>query len=297
MPLARTRRITAPPWLAALWFMVILSAVLAPWPSPAKAGMARQMHPLNQIDFNIESSDRLTYEQKANWRAILLPAARHGLRGGLHPEMVMDLAQVALNRGAEPWTYYQIIKQLVRARARGRDPVRLARRLVKHYYHSPAGGHYPPPARPRPWLGPGSERPVWIQAADFRANLVSWRGTPFVPGARGMWGVDMTGFTRAVFGRYGLHLPLDRRGQAMSGTPVSDWNLRLGDLVVLSLPGRGVVHLGIYMHNGLFMHADPARGEVAVSSLGSRRFAAMHVQGRRLVALADGDGRQAMLSR
>lgn len=272
---------------AALLALMAFTALLWLAPLAAEAGVSYPTYPLVQIRRDINFMPGLTPDQRANWRAVMLPAARRGLVSGLDPLLVTDLAKVALRRGAEPWTFRQIIDRLIVVHHNGGDTARAARRLaLRHYYAS----NYNPLA---PRYGTPGGRLVWVDAADLRNTLDTWRGAPYHPGGTGLYGVDRCGLVQAVFGRYGLHLPRSLSAQSRRGVAVGRGNLRLGDLLVFELPGHGLVHVGIYISDGFFLHADPAAGRVRISHLNNRRFARMTVQGRRLVALAPAGQQQA----
>lgn len=291
---ANELRLRARPRARRGWVALLLCLAVVAWswltPPPAQAGVGFPAYPLGSIRQEINTMPGLTPAQRANWRAVMLPAARRGLRSGLDPWLVTDLARVALRRGSNPWTYSKLIDRLIRVSLRGGDPRRAARRLVLRYYYGP--GHYRYSGY---WYGPGVRGLAWVDAVRLRDNLDSWRGVPYYPGGRDYYGVDRCGLVQAVFRRYGLRLPRGLRAQSRYGVAVPRWDLRLGDLLFFRRPGYGLVHVGIYLGDGFFLHADPRSGRVHASHLDSRRFSRLLVQGRRVVALAPVDNRQAWL--
>lgn len=276
--------------LAAAWLLAAFSII---WlATPAQAGAGYAMHPVQQIRNDINHASWLDYNQKANWRSVMLPAARRGLQNGLPAHLVTELARVGLRRGATPWTYSEIIDRLIRVRLAGGNPVPVARRLaIRHYY---GANNY---ADSTPWHSPGVRPSNLVRVSDLRSNLATWHGTPYRVRSAGRHGVDAGSFTRAFYASYGISLPHSRYSQAQAGAHVDRWNLRLGDMVVLRTHRGGLVALGVYQAGGLFLHADRAQGSVVVSRLDSRRFRGLVVEGRRMLNLAPAYGRHAWLVR
>ena len=83
-------------------------------------------------------------------------------------------------------------------------------------------------------------------------------GKPYVWAADGPGSYDCSGLTMAAWAQGGVSLPHSSRMQAGYGTPVSRSNLQVGDLVFFYSP---ISHVGIYIGNGLMIHA-PHTGDV-----------------------------------
>lgn len=96
---------------------------------------------------------------------------------------------------------------------------------------------------------------------------------------------DCSSYVQFLYGKQGIRLPRTARAQATRGTRIAVANLKPGDLLFFSVPGRfrsdkTVGHVGIYMGNGRMIHASPPKVQiinVAASSywkrvyLGARR--------------------------
>lgn len=126
--------------------------------------------------------------------------------------------------------------------------------------------------------------------ASFGASAVAlakqYIGVPYVYGGSSPRGFDCSGFTSYIYRQLGVSIPRGASGQYNAGTAVSRENLQPGDLVFIANPaytaGYPVSHVGIYVGNGQYIHADSSRG-VTISSLfgstygphyaGARRFA------------------------
>ncbi|MEW9672784.1 C40 family peptidase [Ammoniphilus sp. 3BR4] len=87
-------------------------------------------------------------------------------------------------------------------------------------------------------------------------------------GDRPKEGFDCQGFTKYVFGKYGVKLPFGARNQSKVGKYVSRKNLKPGDLVFFSTSKttkyssksiKRIGHVGIYIGNGKVLHTygDP----------------------------------------
>jgi len=92
---------------------------------------------------------------------------------------------------------------------------------------------------------------------------------PYRYGGRTPAGFDCSGFVGYVFSEsVGLNLP--RRAEDISrlGQTRDERDLTPGDLVFFNTLGRRFSHVGIYIGDGLFVHAPARRGRVRVERLG-----------------------------
>ncbi|MEX2179660.1 MAG: C40 family peptidase [Gemmatimonadaceae bacterium] len=79
-------------------------------------------------------------------------------------------------------------------------------------------------------------------------------------------GFDCSGLVRYVLSK--VHMPLPRSAylQARVGAPIGRDQLQPGDIVAFGQPDS-VSHIGIYVGDGMFVHASSVAGRVIVSSL------------------------------
>lgn len=78
-------------------------------------------------------------------------------------------------------------------------------------------------------------------------------------------GVDCSGLVRYVFARLGIDLPHSSAQLARIGEPVGrdTSNMRPGDLLVFSKPkSKRISHVGIYVGDGMMVHASSSSKEV-----------------------------------
>ncbi|WP_462331980.1 C40 family peptidase [Schwartzia sp. (in: firmicutes)] len=82
-------------------------------------------------------------------------------------------------------------------------------------------------------------------------------GVPYVyGGASPSEGFDCSGFVYYVFAKQGISLPRTADDQALVGRQVSVSELQPGDLVFFSADGYEINHVGIYVGNDEFIHAN-----------------------------------------
>lgn len=112
--------------------------------------------------------------------------------------------------------------------------------------------------------------------ADFALKL---RNIAYVRGGREIsTGFDCSGFVRYVYRHaLGSDLPRNSTSQFAEGSRVDRDDLRMGDLVFFKTRGKRVSHVGIYLDNGLFIHAPSQGKRVRIDHLDesywARRFA------------------------
>jgi cell wall-associated NlpC family hydrolase len=107
-------------------------------------------------------------------------------------------------------------------------------------------------------LAPGSAAAVAV------ATALQQVGDPYVWGASGPNGFDCSGLTSFAYAAAGVSLPHSSRAQSQLGHGVSRGELQPGDLVYFYSP---VSHVGLYIGNGMMVHARTYGQPVAVTSV------------------------------
>jgi len=87
-----------------------------------------------------------------------------------------------------------------------------------------------------------------------------YAGTPYVYGATGPGSFDCSGFTRYVYGRFGVSLPHSSRGQYAAVKHIAKRDKVPGDLI-FTYSSSGIYHVGIYSGKNT-MWAAPKTGDV-----------------------------------
>lgn len=100
-----------------------------------------------------------------------------------------------------------------------------------------------------------------------------WIGTPHRLGGLDKRGVDCSAFVSMLYRKvYGKDLPRTSRDMADRIKRKYDKQLKEGDLVFFSFGGRNIDHVGIYLHNGKFVHVSTRKG-VIISNLSDSWYA------------------------
>ena len=108
-----------------------------------------------------------------------------------------------------------------------------------------------------------------------------WKGVRYRMGGMSKNGVDCSGFVYRTFrDKLGQNLPRTTRMQSRQGYQIKKNDLRTGDLVFFR-PDGNKRHVGIYLEDGLFMHASTSIG-VTISRLDNRYWRQSYWQSRRI---------------
>jgi cell wall-associated NlpC family hydrolase len=99
------------------------------------------------------------------------------------------------------------------------------------------------------------------------ANALSYMGTPYVWGGNTKRGIDCSGLVKNAFASAGYRLPRTAAEQSKIGQKVDPSQLREGDRLYFSASGSRVDHTGLFLGNGLFVHASGSGRSVIVSNL------------------------------
>lgn len=94
------------------------------------------------------------------------------------------------------------------------------------------------------------------------SNALSRVGSAYVLGSAGPDAFDCSGLMYWSFKQAGISISRTSSAQASGGTYVEKGNLQPGDLVFFSAaPGSGISHVGMYIGNGMMVHAGtPSTG-------------------------------------
>jgi len=103
-------------------------------------------------------------------------------------------------------------------------------------------------------------------------------GAPYRWGGSSPSGFDCSGLVRYVYAQVGVSLPHNAAQQYRLGAPVARASLEPGDLVFFD----HLRHNGIYVGDGLFIHARQTGRRVGIASLDDEWYAARWVGARRL---------------
>jgi len=121
---------------------------------------------------------------------------------------------------------------------------------------------------------------------DVTALARTLLGKPYRWGAAGPNAFDCSGLVQFVYGSLGVNLPRTTAALWRSLTPTD--KPRPGDLVFFSFSGRRVDHVGIYLGNGRFIHANSYKHQVVVEDLNAPWYKRVYLGARRVSAATAG---------
>lgn len=141
---------------------------------------------------------------------------------------------------------------------------------------------------PAPVVDAGAGAPARSGAPDVKQALYGqlhhWQGTRYRMGGLGRKGIDCSGLTYVVYrDLFNTHLPRTTGAQSEVGRSVGRRDLAPGDLVFFKT-GLLQRHVGIYIENGMFLHASRSDG-VRLSSLASEYWRERYWKARRMDAI------------
>jgi cell wall-associated NlpC family hydrolase len=136
------------------------------------------------------------------------------------------------------------------------------------------------PAAPAAQAPAAPAAPAAAPASPSRGNIIVSTALKYVGARYAMGGVgpryfDCSGFVYFVMNHSGVGMSRDMYAQWNSGPHISSSNLAAGDILFFSNTyKRGLSHVGIYIGNGRFVHAENESTGVLVSDLWSSYYRA-----------------------
>jgi len=113
--------------------------------------------------------------------------------------------------------------------------------------------------------------------ASLYEIIDGWIGTPYKYGQATKKGTDCSGFVGVVY-KDVANVTIPRTTADLYNSIVATKNLQEGDLVFFNYSGKKNSHVGIYLHNGKFIHASTSQG-VMISDLNSAHYKQTHSKG------------------
>lgn len=111
----------------------------------------------------------------------------------------------------------------------------------------------------------------WSSNHPVVATALTWLGTPYVYGGQSRRGIDCSAMIQTSYRDHGMRLPRTAAEQSRVGRAVQPSELQTGDRLYFSASGSRVDHTGLYMGDGLFVHASGSGRSVIVSNLYDKR--------------------------
>ena len=115
--------------------------------------------------------------------------------------------------------------------------------------------------------------------ADYALSLV---GCPYVYGGTSPSGFDCSGFVQYVYTQNGISINRTATAQLANGTWVAYSDMKPGDIVYFGY-GSTATHVGIYIGDGKFVHAQNSSTGVVITSLSESYYANRYLCAHRIV--------------
>lgn len=108
-------------------------------------------------------------------------------------------------------------------------------------------------------------------------------GKPYQWGGTGPNSYDCSGLVYSIYGKLGITLPRTASSQAGAGTYISKDELEYGDLVFFARDGKNIHHVGIYIGDGLMVHAPQSGDVVKKTTIMSGYYDRVYYTARRVI--------------
>lgn len=127
----------------------------------------------------------------------------------------------------------------------------------------------------------------------------SYLTIPYRYGGETRRSTDCSGFTQQVFREFDINLPRTAREQYDFGAKVATTELQSGDLLFFRTRAKKKypTHVGIYLGNGLMIHASPTNRKVVIAEANNPYFIKRFVGAKRIARFLPGDVDLETLSR
>ncbi len=126
---------------------------------------------------------------------------------------------------------------------------------------------------------PGSSSDLGRQIATYAQQYV---GYPYVYGGKSPSGFDCSGFMQFVFAQFGYQINRTATAQLANGYYVEYDDMQPGDIIYFGF-GSTASHVGMYIGNGQFVHAQNSSTGVVITSLSEPWYANRYLCAHRIV--------------
>jgi cell wall-associated NlpC family hydrolase len=92
-------------------------------------------------------------------------------------------------------------------------------------------------------------------------------GKPYVWGGTGPNGFDCSGLIQTIFAENGISIPRGAKDQYKDGRKIKREYLKPGDLIFFETYAKGVSHVGIWIGDGKFLHAESSDAGVTITPI------------------------------
>ncbi len=117
-----------------------------------------------------------------------------------------------------------------------------------------------------------------LELLDFYSE---WEGVEYKLGGDSKNGIDCSGFTQKAFKeKFNMTMPRTTTMQSQVGKEIDKSELKSGDLIFFKT--GDINHVGIYLENGMFIHASTKTG-VTISELDNSYFSKSYWKAQRVI--------------
>jgi cell wall-associated NlpC family hydrolase len=102
--------------------------------------------------------------------------------------------------------------------------------------------------------------PADVESEDIMIEAEKFLGVPYLWGGRTSFGVDCSGYVKAIFARFGIELPRDTKEQIGAGKEIPRAEIKRGDLLFFPR------HVALAVSKNLIIHSSRKNGGVAYNS-------------------------------
>jgi len=124
-----------------------------------------------------------------------------------------------------------------------------------------------------------------VEAASYKDTAIKEGkkviGTKYKWGGTTKSGFDCSGFVNYAFKKAGKNLPRTTADLYKKGQKVSKSKLKKGDMVFFQTYKKGASHVGIYIGDNKFIHADSTKG-VTITSLSNSYWKSKYYNAKRI---------------
>ncbi len=121
------------------------------------------------------------------------------------------------------------------------------------------------------------------QARKLAGFAKMYLGFPYAYGGKGPSGFDCSGYTMYIYEKFGYKLPHSASSQMNFGQEIRRSELALGDLIFFkTMRSASINHVGIYLGDGVFIHAASGSGRIKIDSVFSRYYNSRYWGARRI---------------
>ncbi|MBN1891794.1 MAG: C40 family peptidase [Clostridiales bacterium] len=184
-------------------------------------------------------------------------------------------AKGTVNVRSGPGTSYTLLKSLSAG-----DPVEVVAKTSNGWFKSIKGTYVlaslvtstKPGSGGTSTGGTPAVTPVSPSGTDLATYAKSLIGVPYVFAGMSLSGMDCSGYVGYVYANY-YHITLNRSSYdiAKQGTPVSESEIKVGDVICYDYDGNGVVdHVALYIGGGMIVHASSRNGKVVLAYFSMR---------------------------